>query len=378
MAIKDFNAKKPVKIRERLLDNGNTSLYLDIYQDKKRKYEFLKLHLVPEKTKAAKEQNRQTLQLAISIQAKRIVEIQNHEYGFADSFKLDTNFFYYYESMAEARKESYGNYGNWMSALNHLHDYASPHTTFKDIDTQFLEGFKTHLAKIARTKSGTPLSANSQHSYYCKLRACINKAFDDRILPHNSSFLSVKAPKISEPQRDYLTVEEVRALSKTECHYPIMKRAFLFSCLTGIRWSDINKMTWNEVQEFDGGTRVVFRQKKTKEQEYLDINPQASDLLGKRTDPGDRVFEGLKYSAYHNVALQKWVMRAGISKNITFHCGRHTFAVMMLHLGADIYTVSKLLGHRDIKTTQIYAQILDKKKQDAVALIPDSIIDIEA
>lgn len=64
-------------------------------------------------------------------------------------------------------------------------------------------------------------------------------------------------------------------------------------------------------------------------------------------------------------------MRAGIHKDITFHCGRHTFAVMMLDLGTDIYTVSKLLGHRELSTTQIYAKVLDKNKQAAVAKIPD-------
>ena len=63
-------------------------------------------------------------------------------------------------------------------------------------------------------------------------------------------------------------------------------------------------------------------------------------------------------------------MGAGIKKHITFHSGRHTFAVMMLDLGTDIYTVSKLLGHREIGTTQIYAKVLDKNKQAAVAKIP--------
>jgi site-specific recombinase XerD len=69
--------------------------------------------------------------------------------------------------------------------------------------------------------------------------------------------------------------------------------------------------------------------------------------------------------------LKKWAFTAGITKNITFHTGRHTFATMMLSLGADIYTVSKLLGHKELATTQIYAKVLDKRKQDAVSLIPN-------
>ena len=68
--------------------------------------------------------------------------------------------------------------------------------------------------------------------------------------------------------------------------------------------------------------------------------------------------------------LRAWCRRSGVTKNPTFHSGRHTFAVMMLDLGADIYTLSKLLGHRELRTTQVYANLLDKKKQAAVSLIP--------
>jgi site-specific recombinase XerD len=88
-------------------------------------------------------------------------------------------------------------------------------------------------------------------------------------------------------------------------------------------------------------------------------------LLGEKAEPIERVFKGLKYSAWHNIKLQQWVMRAGISKTITFHCARHTYATLQLTLGTDIYTVSKLLGHKDLKTTQVYAKIIDDKKKEA-------------
>ena len=98
--------------------------------------------------------------------------------------------------------------------------------------------------------------------------------------------------------------------------------------------------------------------------------------MGERRKADELVFVGFKYSAYLNVELRRWALRAGITKDITFHSGRHTFAVLMLDLGAEIYTVSKLLGHKDIKTTQIYAKVLDKKKQEAVSMIPN-IFDLE-
>lgn len=113
------------------------------------------------------------------------------------------------------------------------------------------------------------------------------------------------------------------------------------------------------------GYYIRFRQKKTKGAETLPISEQAFGLLGERQGQDERVFIGLKYSAWHNLKLQQWVMRAGISKTITFHCARHTYATLQLTAGTDIYTVSKLLGHRELKTTQVYAKIIDEKKKEA-------------
>jgi integrase len=125
-------------------------------------------------------------------------------------------------------------------------------------------------------------------------------------------------------------------------------------------------MTWSEVQfSNEIGHYIRFRQKKTKGAETQPISEQAFELLGERTIPDERVFVGLKYSAWHNLKLQQWVMKAGISKTITFHCARHTYATLQLTLGTDIYTVSKLLGHKDLKTTQIYAKIIDERKKEA-------------
>ena len=166
------------------------------------------------------------------------------------------------------------------------------------------------------------------------------------------------------------TLEEVKKMAATPCNYPILKATFLFSCLTGLRKSDIEKLTWGEIQKFGDFTRIVFKQKKTGGQEYLDISDQAAAYLGTRRNDVDRVFEGFTYGAWTSLELKRWALAAGITKNLTFHCARHTFAVMMLDLGADIYTVSKLLGHRELSTTQIYAKVLDKNKQAAVNLIP--------
>ncbi len=95
------------------------------------------------------------------------------------------------------------------------------------------------------------------------------------------------------------------------------------------------------------------------------ISDQAYSLLGVATAPTDKIFKELEYSAYNNKHLLNWTELAGIAKHITFHCFRHTFATLQLAKGTDIYTVSKMLGHKELKTTQIYAKVVDQSKRDA-------------
>lgn len=367
-----------IKLIKRELKNGRTSLVLEYYLGTPRGQRHHKaqaqirdpriLPLPRPATGRARPQQDQSGD-GRKVKAKRLLAEQNEQYGFAVPFKIRTNLVEFIRGMVEQRKDSPGNWGNWDSMLKHLIAYAGTETTFERIDRRFVEGFRTYLAKEARTKSGTALSANSQNSYFLKFKAALNRAVEeDR---PQSPAMGVKATRTEDVHREYLTIEELQRLVKTDCSYPVLKDAFIFSCLTGMRWSDINKLTWGEVQEFDGGTRVVFRQKKTRGLEYLDISEQAVRYMGPRGRADERVFSGLKYSAWHNLALREWCMKAGITKHITFHCGRHTFAVLQLSLGTEIYTLSKLLGHRELKTTQVYAQIMDEKKREAVNRIPE-------
>jgi len=358
---------------------GTISLYLEIYKgytqtpDGKRKpireYEYLNLYLIDKPTNPIdKQQNKENLNLAKSIQAKRELEIKNGNYGFTNEFKKQTNFIEYFKNLV-SKKETKGNLGNWYSTQIHLENFAGSNVTFKDIDLQFAERFKDFLNK-AKKKDGKPLSNNSKASYFAKFRACLNEAVKEKIIYGNPA-VETGNFKTTETQREYLTLDEVRKLAQTECRYDVLKRAFLFSCLTGLRWSDIQNLVWNDVQKINNNWRVHFKQQKTKGQQYLDINQQAKDLMLEVGKPDERVFVGLQYSDYFNVALQMWVLKAGITKYITFHCARHTFAVLQLTLGTEIYTLSKMLGHSELKTTQIYAKIVDEKIFEAVNKIPD-------
>ncbi len=372
-------SKDPIRLRRRKTPTGLVSLYLDIYLDGKRSYEYLKLYLVPERSKADRDKNRETLALAETIRGKRLVELRDGKFGFKGQFREASLFYDYYVSMCEKRLGSPGNWGNWRSCLKHLEKYDPQirKRTWAEVTHDYCQGFKDYLENEAcawsqdyrkRIKDHR-MARNTRLSYFNKLRACCNQAFEERVIAVNP-MRGIEAIKPEEKTRMYLTLEEVRKLAATECRYESIKRAFLFSCLTGLRRSDILKMTWGEVYQQGDYTRIIFTQKKTGGVEYLDITPQAVELMGKRGKPTEAVFDWIHSPSCTNDTLRQWCADAGINKRITFHAGRHTFATMMLDLGTDIYTVSKLLGHRELSTTQIYAAILDKNKQAAVSSIP--------
>lgn len=175
------------------------------------------------------------------IRAKRQIEIKNEEFGFKSDEKSNANFLDYFKKLTNDKYSSLGNYGNWESTYKHLKNYANPNDTFKEITPEFAEGFKRFLENGAKTKSEKQLSINSQHSYFNKFKASINKAYEDGLINTNP-IIRVKAIKQEEPQREYLTIEELRKLYKTDCKNTVLKNAFLFSCLTGLRWSDVNKL----------------------------------------------------------------------------------------------------------------------------------------
>ncbi|ENG7993134.1 site-specific integrase [Vibrio vulnificus] len=348
-------------------------------RQRKREHEVLDLFIYDKpKTPAQRKHNKEHLLLAETIKSKRLVEWQSQKHGFEDRTKRSASFIDYFQRQIDIKEQttSTSNHSIWLSARKHLLLYCGKHDlSFDELDKDWLDGFKYYLTNEAKTKSDTPLSRNTQSSYFNKVRAAINEAHREGIIRDNplSQVTSIKA---KTTKRVYLTLDEVNALAQTECRYPVLKRAFLFSCVTGMRWCDIHRLTWSEVETFNNHKRIIFDQAKlsqgdAKSLQYLDIPKSAESLLGSPKASHERVFKGLKYSSYINVELLRWALAAGISKHVTFHAGRHTFAVIQLSRGIDIYAVSKLLGHSELKTTEIYADIIEQRRMEAMLTFPD-------
>ena len=360
-----------VTIRKRKTGQEKSSLYLDFKEHGVRKKEALNLYVYNNpKTKTEQFENKKTMELVERMKAEKTISLQDHQFGSVRIDNSDKNFLDYFKEKTYERLNSLGNYGNWDSVLKHLKKCFGNTLKMSAMNVETCNQFRLFLDTQARTKGKQSLSQNSKYSYLNKLKACLKLAYKEKLIRENLSDY-IKGFKQGEPNREYLTFEEIEMLAATECMYPVLKRAFIFSCLTGIRWSDIQRLTWENLRHSDKrGYELSFRQQKTGGKEYLPISEQAVELLGERCEDVERLFIGLKYSAYMNVGLYKWIADAGVKKKITFHCARHTHAVLLLENGTDIYTVSKMLGHRELKTTQIYAKIVDSKKVDAVKSIP--------
>lgn len=362
-----------VTLRQKPISDKRQSLFLDYYPPIKHpetgklvRKEYLKLFLYDKpRSEFDRRHNKETLLLAESIKSRRQLEIQQQHYGFISDKQRNADFVEYFKMLTRKR---YGtNSGNWVSTLYYLEGFTGGTLRFSDIDVRLCNDFKEYLAKTPTNKSKDfKLSQNSCVSYFNKFKHCLKQAYKDGLLSHdiNAKITSVKT---AETQRQYLTFEELQKLVSTESRFSVLKQAALFSALTGLRFSDIKKMKWSEVQhsELQGGYLIQFKQQKTRGVEILPIGTDAYNLLGKPGEPGALVFQELNYSKHVVRHLREWVVSAGITKNITFHCFRHTYATLQLSYGTDLYTVSKMLGHREMKTTQVYAKVIDKTKRQA-------------
>jgi integrase len=276
----------------------------------------------------------------------------------------------FFQGLCDKRKESEGNYGNWLSALHYLDAFTGGKCKMGDLTENFCNKFKEYLLHANRlnTVKGLRLSQNSALSYFNKFRCAINEAFDARLLNENP-LRHIKGIQQKESKREFLTHEELQLLVKTDCDLEALKTAALFSALTGLRWSDIENLTWGEIQKTESGYFLHIIQRKTVDVIMHPIIGTAVTLLGEKGKPNERVFEGLKYSDSNNDKLKRWILKAGIHKKITLHNFRHTYATLLLNKGADIFTVSKMLGHKNIKTTMIYSKVLSETKVNAANLI---------
>ncbi len=364
-----------VFLREKKISKGRISMYLDFYPaikdpntGKDTRREFLGIYLAEKpKTVNDKNLNKELMILAENIRAKRQIEIQQNTYGFKSDRRKDIDFLKYFKAQADKHYTSNGNYSVWISSYKHFSIFSKGSIKMGEINKKTGDEFAKYLSTTTQLKTKNTLSINAQSNYFKKFTEVLKCAFKDELLDIN--FAEKIAPiKEEETNREFLTLEELIRLSKTNCDIPIWKNAFLFASLTGLRFSDVKKIKWGQIQN-DEKLGYFFRlrpQKNSRINRIIYIADIAYKYLGERREDDQLVFEGFKYRAWSDEKLKKWVFDAEINKKVTFHTARHTFATLMLTLNEGIYTVKDLLTHKNVSTTEIYGKILDTKKINAV------------
>ena len=358
-----------VTLRKRELPSGKITLYLDFYPAIRNprtmelsRREYLGIYLVKNpRTPLERKTNAEKLKQAEAIRALREIAIINEQYGFIDKGRQKMDFLAYFEKITQTRA------GSYKRTYLHFKDFCHGKCTFGEVTVDFCKKFMTYLQTSKSKNAGDKvLAQNTQADYWCCFRSVLKQAHKDKLLTENLN-VYLEQMETVEVHKEFLTLEEVRTLYKTPCKNETAKRASLFSCLTGLRISDIMALTWENVQQHpDGGHCVRIRTIKTKAELLLPISEEAYKLLG---EPG----EGLVFNDISEWQLRRalpdWLKAAGINRHITFHSFRHTNATILANLGIPIYTVSAMLTHKNVQTTQIYAALVDESKRKAANAI---------
>jgi integrase len=342
-----------IHLRKKRLLNGVDSLYLDIYKDGKRSYEFLKLYI-----KRGNLDNKEILSLAEKIRSKRLIELANNEFEQISSQKRNASLIKYFEKFNESKNK----WSNYHGSLKHLKSYEPQEILFKQVNKSWLDGFAEYLTK----ESG--LKKNSAFLYFRKLREVLNKASREGFIRAEIVRSSINLGR-ERVNRGYLELKEIQTLVNTPSDRPDITKPFLFSCFTGLRQSDVRNLRWKDITD----NTIKFKQQKTNDETYIPLSQTALNIL--KTEnifqlPDNKIFKLPKDRTGINRALTRWFEKAKIDKKAFYHLSRHTFATLNLTSGNEIYTVSKLLGHKSLKTTEIYANIIDEKKKQAIDNLP--------
>ncbi len=323
----------------------------------------------PKKRKLTAEQslaNEETLLEAVAGEVNRQRMINKGDYSFLAAKAKTVDFIVYCEGLAKERTGS--TVDGWTSFIKHLKQHTAGSLPITSLNRSFCDGFKRHLLSV--------LGQNTAATYFHKFKAALKEAYaaDPQIITTDLSSLVESIPE-KETKIDYLTAEELQMLiDKPFPELPVLKSAAIFSALTNLRYGDIAKLKWSEVQRSEAtGDYISFITEKNKKAMAIPVPNSAVSvaLIGERRDPEEFVFPGLAYSTENNRKMHKWVKAAGITKHMTFHGFRHTWAVLQQERGTDLHTQSKMMSHSDIKTTQIYSEIRNPAMVAAAARMDD-------
>jgi len=366
-----LSSSSNIHLRARKNKSG-WSLFLDIQYQQRRINRYLNIHLSTVEKRNMTNLDRNLLLIAEQQKNQIVVDIAAGKFKENDDYEKPKSVLLFFDSMVQEKKDRDDKSKHkWRGAYNYFKEYSRKDLTFEDLSQKFLENYKLFLLK--------KLAQITARDYFNVLNSLLNTAVRYDLISFNP--INKLSAKISKPQskRTFLVLEELQELDNYDCPHAVTKKAFMFCCFSGLRYSDVKALKWSQIHKEGEKYYFYFTQQKTNEPERMPLAEQAMKYLSNRGKADNLVFKMVNNSST-NGYLRKWLKtineglqkqgRQTISKRITFHVARHTFATMALNLGIELKAVSTLLGHKDINTTQIYAKIIDKTKEEAVAKFP--------
>lgn len=370
-----------IEIRTRPLKDGNRSIYLDFYEKGKRRYEYLKLYLVPETDAQAKKQNKNAMDKAIEIRAKRLLG-ESPDVASVENANGDILISEWTRTFLERQKGlmslSQAYIRHLITIVKFVNDYLEyirkPDLRMSDFDKDFYTGFMDYLANVYVSTNHPNhvrgLSKGTLYMYQCKLNTMLNEAVREEVIKYNPYHSVERGTRLKRPKdgRDFLTADELQALIAAKTGTPDVKRAFVFCCYTGLRHSEISALTWGNIQNTQFGLSIhIDAVEKTDKPLDVPLGRHALEWMPERNGAKDtdKIFP-MPNAGACNRALKVMAKNAGIKKRVCYHTSRHTFATLAMSVTKDVATVSKLLNHSDIATTQVYAEVLMDDKVTAV------------
>ena len=357
---------KTVTLRTRPLKNGMLSYYLDYYPGyrdqetmKTIRHEGLNIYIYANpKNERERNFNATMSEKAEAIRCRRFESIVNDRYDFFDRHKLKADFLEYYRRQLRKHDQK------WEFVYHHFYNFVHGKCTFEEIDIDLCNKFREYLLNAKQLRRDGRISKNSASGYWSTFRGLLKILYRNRLITTNiNDFLDKIATE--DTPKDYLSVEELYKLAETPCKKPILKTAALFSCLTSLRISDILSLQWHEIVDFAAGGKCVHTiTQKTKTEDIIPISDEALQLIGYSPEKNGLVFKGLKRS-WTQQPMKEWIREAGITKNITFHSYRRTYATLQGAAGTDIRTIQSNMAHKSITTTQRYMKVVDSNKREA-------------